>query len=105
MTTDRTYWVYILANEPRGALYVGMTSDLAGRAWEHHSRVIPGFTQRYGIDRLVYFEAYDDAEIAARRERVLKRWRRDWKIAAIERENPTWRDLYHDVLEADGFEP
>ena len=101
----RTYWIYIMANEPHGVLYVGMTSDLARRALEHRAGVLEGFTKRYGVDRLVYFEAHDDAAVAARRERAMKRWRRDWKIELIERGNPTWRDLFEDVVRNDGYEP
>ena len=100
----KTYWIYIMASGPRGVLYVGMTSDLAGRAWEHREQVTDGFTKRYHVDRLVYFEAHHDAAIAAQRERAMKRWRRDWKIALIEKDNPTWRDLFADVVRADGFE-
>ena len=69
----KVYHVYITASRPRGVLYVGMTSDLAARAWQHRERVREGFTKRYWVDRLVYFEAHDDARIAARRERAMKR--------------------------------
>ena len=100
----KVYHVYITASRPRIVLYVGMTSDLAARAWQHRERVREGFTKRYWVDQLVYFEAHDDARIAARRERAMKRWRRDWKIALIEKHNPTWRDLFADVLDAGGFE-
>ena len=100
----KTYWVYITASGPHGTLYVGMTSDLAGRAWEHRERVMEGFTKKYWVDRLVYFEAHGDAATAAHRERAMKRWRRDWKIKLIEKDNPTWRDLFGDVVRADGFE-
>jgi len=96
--------VYIMASKPRGVLYVGMTSDLAGRAWKHRQRVLEGFTRRYWVDRLVYFERHADASLAARRERAMKRWRRDWKIELVEKHNPTWRDLFADVLREDGFE-
>jgi putative endonuclease len=82
-----------------------MTSDLAGRAWEHRERVLDGFTKRYWVDRLVYFEPHDEVEVAQRREWLLKRWRRDWKIKLIEQANPTWRDLYLEVVRADGFDP
>jgi putative endonuclease len=101
----KTYWIYIMANGPRGVLYVGMTSDLPGRTWEHRTGAIDGFTKRYGLDRLVYFEAFDDPAEAARRERAMKRWRRDWKIELVEQGNPTWRDLYADVLAEHGFDP
>ena len=100
----RTYWVYMTASGPRGVIYVGMTSDLAGRAWEHRERVREGFTKRYWVDRLVYFETHDDAKTAEQRERSMKRWRRDWKIQLIEKNNPGWRDLFPDVVRADGFE-
>ncbi len=100
----KSYWVYITASGPRGVLYVGLTSDLAGRGWEHRARAIEGFTKRYWAGRLVYVEEHDAAEIAAKRERALKRWRRDWKIALVEGANPTWRDLFADVVRSDGFE-
>ncbi|MEQ1612335.1 MAG: GIY-YIG nuclease family protein [Hyphomicrobiaceae bacterium] len=93
------------ASEPRGVIYTGLTSDLSGRTWEHRARVIDGFTKRYWVDRLVHFEPHDDADVAQRREWLLKRWRRDWKIELIEKDNPTWRDLYLDALRLDGFEP
>ena len=82
-----------------------MTSNLAGRAWQHRERVIKGFTSKYGVDRLVYFEEHSDAAVAARRERVMKRWRRDWKIELVEAANPSWRDLFADVVRAEGYEP
>jgi len=100
----KVYHVYITASRPRGVLYVGMTSDLAARSWQHRERVREGFSKRYWVDRVVYFKAHDDPHIAARRERAMKRWRRDWKIALIEEHNPTWRDLFADVLVAEGFE-
>lgn len=100
----KTYWVYITASKPRGVLYVGMTSDLAGRAFEHRERVLEGFTRKYWVGRIVYFEAHDDAARAARRERALKHWRRSWKIDLIELNNPTWRDLFSEVVRNDGYE-
>ena len=98
------YYIYIMASGVRGVLYVGMTSDLPGRIWEHRERVIEGFTKRYWVDRLVYWERHDDASAAAHRERLLKRWKRDWKIKLIEDFNPTWRDLFADVVTDQGFE-
>ena len=80
----KVFHVYIMASKPRGVLYVGMTSDLAGRAWKHREHVLEGFSKRYWVDRLVYFERHDDAGVAARRERAMKRWRRDWKIELVE---------------------
>ena len=73
----KVFHVYILASRPRGVLYVGMTSDLPDRTWEHRERLLDGFTKRYWVNRLVYFERHDDARVAARRERAMKRWRRD----------------------------
>lgn len=97
---DKDFRVYILASRPRGVLYFGLTSDLAGRAWEHRERVMHGFAKRYWVNRLVYFEHHETAESAARRERLLKRWRRAWKIELIEANNPTWRDLFDEVIES-----
>ena len=97
------FTVYIMANGPRGVLYIGMSSDLPRRALEHSEGLLEGFTKRYGVDRLVYFERHDVAEVAARRARNMKRWRRDWKIELIEKNNPTWRDLFSDVLRDHGF--
>ncbi len=88
------FYVYLLANKPYGTLYVGVTSELARRVWEHKIRAVPGFTARYGVDRLVWFEPHDTAEAAMRRERQIKEWRRDWKINPIESDNPHWIDLY-----------
>ncbi len=100
----KTFYIYITASGPRGVLYVGMTSELAARAWQHRERVQEGFTKRYWAGRLVYFERHDNAAVAAQRERAMKRWRRDWKIELIEQNNPTWRDLFADVIRDNGFE-
>ena len=78
----------------RGTLYIGVTSQLSRRMWEHRDGVYPGFTKRYGLRRLVWYEPYEDMSIAIQRENSLKRWPRDWKINLIERENPHWSDLY-----------
>jgi putative endonuclease len=101
----KSFFVYMTASKPRGCIYVGMTSDLAGRAWEHRERVIDGHTKRYWIGRLVYFEPHASADAAIRRERLMKRWRRHWKINAIEAMNPTWADLFPDAIRNDGYEP
>ncbi len=90
----KQFSVYILASRRNGTLYIGVTSDLVGRIWQHKMKSLPGFTARYGCDRLVYFEMVDGAEAAIMRERQLKEWRRDWKIALIEATNPDWADLY-----------
>jgi putative endonuclease len=93
MSVEKTFFVYVLASGIRGTLYVGVTSNLRKRVWEHKNKIIPGFTARYGIDRLVWFEVHDNAEAAIRREKQIKEWKRDWKINLIERENPHWIDL------------
>ena len=86
--------VYILANKRNGTLYVGVTSDLMRRIWEHKNGLIEGFTRRYGVHILVYAERHETMLAAIQREKQLKRWRRAWKIELIERSNPEWRDLY-----------
>jgi putative endonuclease len=87
-------FVYLLASKPYGTLYVGSTFELARRVWQHKTRAIPGFTAKYGVDRLVWFETHERLETALVRERQIKKWKRDWIINLIERENPHWADLY-----------
>jgi putative endonuclease len=89
--------VYILASRPDGALYVGVTSDVARRAWQHRTGAVRGFTQRYQVHRLVYAEFHRTMPDAILREKQIKKWRRAWKVALIERDNPEWRDLYEDL--------
>ena len=89
--------VYILANWRNGTLYVGVTSDIAGRVSLHKQDLLPGFTRTYGVHRLVYVEFHDGVEQAIAREKQLKRWKRAWKVELIERENPEWRDLYWEI--------
>jgi putative endonuclease len=105
MGREKHFFVYILASKPRGVLYVGVTSDLPGRAWEHRERITPGFATRYWVNRLVYFEHQATADLAISREKSLKRWRRNWKIDLIERDNPTWRDLFDDAIRVHGLDP
>jgi len=90
---DTQYCVYILASRKHGTPYIGMTNDLLRRVYEHREGLLPGFTRRYGVKRLVYYETYQDVGDAIHREKVLKEWRRDWKIALIEQSNPGWVDL------------
>ena len=92
------YFVYILASRPKGVLYVGVTNDLARRIWEHRTKIVPGFTSKYGVTRLVYSEEYASILEARARERTLKHWRREWKFKLIEDVNPTWRDLYDELI-------
>ena len=88
------FYVYLLASRRHGTLYLGVTSDLMRRSHEHKTRTVPGFTAQYGVDRLVWFETYDDPTNAILREQKIKKWRRDWKIQLIEALNPERRDLY-----------
>ncbi len=88
------YYVYILASAPNGTLYIGVTNDLLRRVYEHREALADGFTKRHGVKTLVYYEIHDSPEQAIRREKALKRWNRDWKIALIERDNPRWVDLW-----------
>jgi putative endonuclease len=93
----RQFFVYFVASRPGGAIYVGVTSDLVRRIYEHKNKVIKGFTTRYGIDKLVYFEVYDSAYAAIQREKNIKHWPRVWKTRLIAQSNPTWRDLYDEI--------
>ena len=88
------YYVYLLASKKHGTLYLGVTNDIGRRVYEHREKMIKGFTSRYGVDKLVWFEIYDDVITAIAREKELKKWRRDWKIRLIEEKNPEWVDLY-----------
>jgi putative endonuclease len=90
--------VYMMANKLNGTLYVGVTSNLYQRVHEHREGLIPGFTQRYGLKRLVWYESIERMTQALRREHTLKGWPRDWKINLIERENPLWNDLYPGLM-------
>jgi len=95
--SDKAYYVYIMAKARNSTFYVGMTSDLVKRVWEHKTDAVDGFTKKYGIKMLVYYEVYDDPENAIRREKRLKKWTRSSKIRAIESMNPDWRDLYEEI--------
>jgi putative endonuclease len=89
---------YLLASGRHGTLYLGVTNDLIRRVHEHKTKTMPGFTRKYGVDRLVWFEIYDDPTTAISREKELKKWRRDWKIRVIEEQNAEWRDLYETIV-------
>ena len=95
--------VYILASKRNGTLYIGVTSDLPGRIYEHREGLVPGFTRRYGVESLVWYENHSRIEDAIQREKNLKRWVRRWKLELIETKNPTWRDLYLERLTEFGF--
>jgi putative endonuclease len=92
--------VYIMASERNGTLYIGVTSDLVQRVWQHRNDAAQGFTQQYNVHSLVYFEQHQDMLAAIQREKQLKRWNRSWKINLIQRDNPTWRDLWDDIVGA-----
>ena len=93
----KNYYVYILASKKNGTLYIGITSNLLKRVWEHKNKIVEGFTEKYDVERLVYYECYDDPENAILREKRLKSWKRHWKIELIEKENPAWEDLYEEI--------
>ncbi len=94
---DPLFCVYILASKRNGTLYIGVTSGLAKRIGEHKNKVVEGFTRKYNVDKLVYYEAHDSAEAAIQREKQLKKWNRAWKLRLIEGMNPEWRDLYDEI--------
>jgi putative endonuclease len=93
-----TYYVYILASKPRGTLYVGVTNNLIRRVFEHQNKLIEGFTERYDVSLLVWYESSESIESAIAYEKKLKRWRREWKIEMIENQNPEWVDLYPKIV-------
>src|SRR5579871_5520986 len=95
---NNEYYVYILASKKYGTLYVGITNNILERLSQHKLKINSGFTQRYHINKLVYFEKYSDPIEAINREKLLKKWRRDWKINLIENINPHWIDLYYDLV-------
>jgi putative endonuclease len=94
----KTYYVYIMASKKNGTLYIGVTNDLIRRVWQHKNDINEGFTKKYGVHRLVWYEATNDVRGAIQREKQMKKWRRQWKINLIEEENPDWIDLYDDLL-------
>lgn len=91
------YYVYILAGQSHTTLYIGMTSDLVKRVWEHKNKVLKGFTEKYNVTHLVYYECYEDPQVAILREKRLKKWKRKWKNELIEKKNPEWKDLYEEL--------
>ena len=96
MIGDKAYHVYILASKPRGVLYIGFTGQLAERVSQHKEGVVVGFTSRYHVKRLVYYELFYSPTSGIQREKQMKKWNREWKIKLIEKHNPTWKDLYED---------
>ncbi len=95
---EKLFYVYIMASAYNGTLYVGVTSNLLKRVWEHKEGVVKGFTKRYDVKMLVYYEVHDRAEYAIPREKQIKAWKRQWKINLIESMNPEWKDLYETLI-------
>jgi putative endonuclease len=95
---DKQFCVYILASRKNGTLYIGVTSELAKRVWQHKNKQVDGFTKKYNVDKLVYYEIHENAESAIQREKQIKKWNRRWKLRIIEKANPAWRDLYEDII-------
>ena len=93
----KTPCVYMLASKPDGTLYIGVTSNLVQRVWQHKNDFVAGFTKRYSVHRLVWYEVHETVESAISREKALKKWNRGWKIELIEKGNPTWKELYDDI--------
>ncbi len=97
--SEKKFYVYIMAKGRNSTFYVGMTSNLQKRVWEHKNDVANGFTKKYEIKNLVYYEIFDDPENAIKREKRLKKWTRTWKMKTIEELNPDWKDLYDDICQ------
>ncbi len=93
------FYVYILASRRNGTLYVGMTDCLGARVWQHKEKIFEGFTSKYGVDRLVWYEVHESRDTAFTRERRIKKWRRAWKLDLIEKMNPGWDDLFETLSE------
>jgi len=98
MKPEKIYYVYISANKRNGTLYIGVTSNLKRRIYEHKNNLIDGFTKRYNVHKLVYYEETNDIQRAIQREKQLKKWNRKWKMELIEKVNPQWKDLYDDLV-------
>ncbi|NOX82159.1 MAG: GIY-YIG nuclease family protein [Alphaproteobacteria bacterium] len=95
---QKNYFVYIMASARNGTLYIGVTSDLEGRVWDHRQGTYDGFTKKYSVTMLVWYDHYDDINAAIQREKTMKKWPRKWKLNTIEKENPDWCDLYEDLF-------
>lgn len=97
MLMARQYYIYILASQKNGTLYIGVTNSIISRVWNHKSKLTKGFTKKYNVTNLVYYEIFDDIGYAIQREKQLKKWNRKWKLRLIEKFNPNWRDLYPEI--------
>ena len=96
---NKQFYVYILASKRNGTLYTGITSDLVQRVWQHKNNIIEGFSQKYNVKILVFYEVHDNSESAIVREKQIKKWRRAWKLQLIEKMNPQWRNLYEEICQ------
>ena len=96
-------YIYIMTNDKMGTLYIGSTSDLIGRVWQHKNKTFRGFTSKYNLDKLVYYEWHNCLENMVQRERQLKEWNRNWKIRLIIQKNPNWDELYNEILTGAGY--
>ena len=92
------FYVYVLASKQNGTIYIGVTSDLVKRVWEHKNNVVGGFIKKYVVHYLVYYETFEDIEEAIKREKQLKKWNRKWKLELIEKDNSEWKDLYEEII-------
>jgi putative endonuclease len=95
---EKQFYVYILASKRNGTLYTGVTSDLIQRVWQHEQDLVEGFTKRYRVKKLVYYEVHNNAESAITREKQIKKWRRKWKLRLIEEKNPQWKNLFDEIV-------
>ena len=95
----KTPGIYILTNKPKGTLYIGVTSNLPARIYQHKNRFVDSFSKKYNLHRLAYYELHENMYSAITREKQLKKWNREWKIQLIEKMNPSWRDLYYDIIQ------
>ena len=101
----KQYYVYILSSKKNGTLYIGLTNNLLRRIYEHKNNIIEGFTKKYSVHNLVYYEKHNDINRAISREKQMKKWERQWKINLIRKSNPEWKDLYHDLVDQNGPPP
>ena len=99
VSVAKQFYVYILASKRNGTLYTGLTSNLIQRVWQHKNKLIEGFTQKYDVKILVYYEVHENAKSAITREKRIKKWRRAWKLQLIEQMNPQWRDLFEEICQ------
>jgi putative endonuclease len=95
---EKYYYVYILASKPYGTLYTGVSSNIPSRTWQHKNDLVEGFTKRYHVHRLVWYEQTNSIESAINKEKQIKKWRRRWKLDLIEKMNPDWKDLYDEII-------